>query len=301
MKVDKMEETMLGPIQMMVVGFETNDKFKGDIQRELNELRTRGVIRLLDLLFVMKDEDGNVFAIEDSDLVPGEDAEVGQLISQMLGLGEGGGESAGADTNALTDTSQDYGLTTEDIVDVANQIEPGTSAGILLIEHVWAAGLKHAIREAGGHPIAQGFLTPEAFMMIGEEVKAIAEAEMAIEVADAVKGAALLDVLATIEIAEEVKEAAIEDAAETVADAELIKTIAVADAVRTLIVAGMIEDAAAQEAIDALVEADLIAAEALNEAEDVVAQAEAVVAAALEAGEDDESRDDGGSGVGIPA
>jgi len=287
---------MLGPIQLLVVGFETNEKFKGDIKRELTALRTRGVIRVLDLLFVLKDEDGEVFAMEDSDLAPGEDAEVGQLISQMLGLSEGGAASGGIDSNALTDTSQDYGLTTEDILDVANRIEPGTSAGILLVEHVWAAGLKQAIREAGGHPIAQGFLTPEAFMMIGEEVKAIAEAEMAIEVAEAVKGAALLDALATIELAEEVKEAAIEDAAETVADAELIKTIAVADAVRTLIAVGMIEDAAAQEAIEALVAADLIAAAALSEAEDVVAQAEAVAAAALEAGE----LDDDTAGVGEP-
>jgi uncharacterized membrane protein len=287
---------MLGPIQLLVVGFETNEKFKGDIRRELTALRTRGVIRVLDLLFVLKDENGDVFAMEDTDLAPGEDVEVGRLISQMLGLTEGAATPGGADTNALTDTGADYGLTNEDILEVADQIEPGTSAGILLIEHVWAAGLKQAIREAGGHPLAQGFLTPEAFMMIGEEVKAIAEAEMAIEVAEAVKGAALLDALVTIEIAEEVKEAAIEDAAETVADAEIIKTIAVADAVRTLIVAGMIEDAAAQEAIEALVEADLIAAEALSEAEDVVAQAEAVVSAALESGEDG-----GTAGEGVPA
>jgi len=287
---------MLGPIQLLVVGFETNEKFKGDIKRELTALRTRGVIRVLDLLFVLKDENGDVFAMEDTDLAPGEDAEMGRLISQMLGLSEGSAASGGIDTNALTDTSRDYGLTNEDILDVANQIEAGTSAGILLVEHVWAAGLKQAIREAGGYPIAQGFLTPEAFMMIGEEVKAIAEAEMAIEVAEAIKGAALLDALVTIEIAEDVKEAAIEDAAETVADAELIKTIAVADAVRTLIAAGMIEDAAAQEAIEALVAADLIAAEALSEAEDVVAQAEAVAAAALEASESD----DDDTGVGEP-
>jgi len=287
---------MLGPIQLLVVGFETNEKFKGDIKRELTALRTRGVIRVLDLLFVLKDENGDVFAMEDTDLAPGEDAEVGRLISQMLGLSDGVAAPGEIDTRALTDTSRDYGLTTEDILDVANQIEPGTSAGILLVEHVWAAGLKQAVRDAGGHPIAQGFLTPEAFLMIGEEVKAIAEAEMAIEVAEAVKGAALLDALATIELAEEVKEAAIEDAAETVADAELIKTIAVADAVRTLIAVGMIEDAAAQEAIEALVAADLIAAEALSEAEDVVAQAEAVVAATLETSESD----DDGAGVGEP-
>ena len=94
---------MLGPIQMLVVGFETNDKFKGDIKRELTALRTRGVIRVLDLLFVMKDESGDVYAMEDTDLAPGEDAEVGRLISQMLGLSEGSPETGGA--SALTDTT----------------------------------------------------------------------------------------------------------------------------------------------------------------------------------------------------
>lgn len=291
---------MLGPVQFLVVGFETNEKFKGEILAELDTLRGRGVIRVLDLLFVMKTEAGDVVAMQDSDLSAEEEAELGTLVSKLMGLnGESAAAGDSALAGALADNENQYGLTAQDIADVANQIEPGTSAGILLVEHVWAAGLKQAIRDAGGYPIAQGFITPEALVMIGAEVQAIAEAEMAIEVAEAVKGAALLDALATVDLAEAVKEAAVEDAVETVAQAELAKTAAVAEAVRTLVVAGMIEDAAVQEAVEALAVAGLLSEAAVAEAEDAVAQAEAVAAAALAAAEDDDDLE--GAAVGEPA
>jgi hypothetical protein len=187
----------------------------------------------------------------------------------MLGMEESSAGTVGSDTSA----ENSYGLGLQDIMDVVNQIEPGTSAGLLLIEHVWAAGLKQAIREAGGHPIAQGFLTPEAMMMIGKEVEAVARAEAAIEISEAIKGAALLDVLSTIDTAEEVKEAAIEEASETLIRMELMKTAAVAEAVRTLVVAGLIEEAATMDAIDALAEAGLVETATLKAAEKEAAEA----------------------------
>ncbi len=51
-----------------------------------------------------------------------------------------------------------------------------------MFEHTWAIPLRDAIRRAGGVPLAQGFLTPEALIMVGEELRAIAEAERTIEV-----------------------------------------------------------------------------------------------------------------------
>lgn len=287
---------MLGPIQLVVIGFESNEKFKGDIQRELDALRTRGVIRMLDLLFVMKTEDGNVMSIQDTDLSVAEEVEIGAAISRLMGLTDA--EADEAPLAPLDEAEDQYGFTEQDILDVAAQIEAGTSAAILLVEHVWAAGFKQAVGEAGGRMLAQGFLTPQALMMVGAELQAIADAEIAIEVAEAVKGAALLDALITVDIAETVKEAAIEDAAETVVAAELVKTAAVADAVRTLIVAGLIEDAAAQEALETLVAAGLIEAEAMSIAEDAVTQAEAVAAAAFAQADDN---DDGLAEVGVAA
>jgi uncharacterized membrane protein len=280
----------IGPIQLVVIGFETNDRFRGDIMRELDTLRGRGVIRVLDLLFVMKDEAGDIFAFEDTDLSDEEEAEYGAVISAMIGLGKGQDVET-AMSEALAVSQNDYGLTEADIRQVADKVEPGTSAAILLVEHAWAAGFKEAVRQAGGHMLAQGFLTPEALFMVGAELQAIVEAEAAIEVAEAVKGAAMLDALATVVEAGEIADAALDEAAEAVVAAEMIKTAAAAEAIRALIVAGLIEDAAAHEAIEALVAAELIEEAAFGEAQDAVAQAEAVVeevfAAAEQAGDDD--------------
>jgi uncharacterized membrane protein len=288
----------IGPIQMVVIGFETNDRFKGEIMQELDALRGRGVIRVLDLLFVMKDEAGDIFAFEDTDLSAEEEAQYGAVISAMIGLGAGQDVET-AVSEALTVSQNDYGLTEADIRQVADQIEPGTSAGILLIEHVWAAGFKEAVRDAGGHMLAQGFLTPEALFMVGAELQAVVDAQVAIEVAEAVKGAAMLDALATVVEAAEIEEAAMEEAAAAVVASEMIKTAAAAEAVRALIVAGLIEDAAAQEAIEALVAAELIEEAAFEQAQDAVAQAEAVVEEAFAAAEQADS-DQGLAAQGEP-
>ncbi len=109
-----------------------------------------------------------------------------------------------------------------------------------MFEHTWAIPLRDAIRRAGGVPLAQGFLTQEALLMVGEELQAIADAEQTIEVAQIIKSAAILDTLATLQ------------------EAEAIKTAIAADVVRTLAVANLIEEAAVSEAIEALAAADLL-------------------------------------------
>ena len=59
---------------------------------------------------------------------------------------------------------------------MAASLHPGDSAGFVLIEHVWARDLKGAIRDAGGFPLGEGFLTPEALAAVGAELVAISEA-----------------------------------------------------------------------------------------------------------------------------
>jgi uncharacterized membrane protein len=257
----------IGPIQMMVIGFDRDAEYRGLILDELDALAARGLIRVIDLQFVMKEEDGSLIALEQSDLTNEEAIEFGTVIGGLIGLGEGGVEGTmdGAEAGALAAAERSYGLTVEDIADIASQLDPGEAVGMMLFEHTWAARLKQAIRTTGGYPIAQGFLTPEALMMVGREVEAVVEAEVAIEVAEAVKGAAILDALATVEAAEQVKAAAI------------------AEAIQALIVAGMIEDAAAQSAIDAVIAAGLIEEAAMLEAEQVVAAADAEMADAIKA------------------
>jgi hypothetical protein len=115
------------------------------------------------------------------------------------------------------------------------------------------------VRGAGGIPLVQGFLTEEALVMVGAELRTIVEAENAIVVAEAAKGAAILDALATMEAMEEVKQAA------------------VAEAAQVLLAAGLIEAEAVQDVIDTLVMADLIKREAVAEAAAAVEEMDAKV------------------------
>ena len=266
---------MVGPIQMILFGFERTDRFRGEITRELDRLSAKGVIRIIDLLFVMKNEEGEIVALEGSPLSEEERVEFGAVIGGLLGMGAGGVEGAieGAAEGALVALEEHYGLTWSDVQEMADGLEPGTAAAVMLFEHTWATDFAAAMIDAGGHMLAQGFLTRDALMMVGAELEAMVEAQEAIELAEAAKAVALLDALDTAFEAEQIKEAAIAEAADAVVAAEVIKAAAAAEAVRALIAAEVIEEIAAERALEALVAAELIEQAALEAATDAAAQA----------------------------
>ena len=117
----------IGPVEYMVVAFPGN-QFKGEVLPAIAEQVEKGTIRIIDLAFVSKDADGNVTALEVSDL----DSEIGQALHALLGDEKGG---------LLND---------EDIMAVAEEMEPNFSAGLLVWEDVWATKIKNAIIDAGG-------------------------------------------------------------------------------------------------------------------------------------------------------
>src|SRR4030081_3324600 len=82
-----------GPVQMLVVGFE-HGKFEGEILAELKRLRDEEIIRLVDLLFVNKDDDGVITAVELSDLSPGEAVRFGALAGGGVVRGAGSAQEA---------------------------------------------------------------------------------------------------------------------------------------------------------------------------------------------------------------
>jgi hypothetical protein len=260
----------IGPLQLLVVGFGADAEFEGLVLDELERLTARGLIRVIDLRFVTKDDDGELLAIELSGVDEDEAAEFGAVIDRLIGLAEGDDDHS-ATPEGTVDRS--YGIGAEQLQELAADMEPGDSVAMLLFEHTWASELKAAIRITGGFPIAQGFLTPEAALMVGAEVQAIAEAEAAIELADAISGAAMLDAIATVAAAEDIKAAA------------------AVEAVQALMVAGLIIDAAADEALAALMEAELITETAVGAAAEIVAadqqeSAEAISAIAAAGGDD---------------
>ncbi len=114
----------IGPIQYIVVGFPGN-KFNGQIVPELAKLIESGTVRVLDLIFVGKDDDGDVVAFEFDQLDELEafaslDGEIGGLLSD------------------------------EDVAYVGSILEPGNSAALLVWEDLWAAPFAAAVLDSGG-------------------------------------------------------------------------------------------------------------------------------------------------------
>ncbi len=129
---------MLGPIDYIVVGFKGNN-FDGSVLTELSEAVGNGVIRVIDLLFIIKDADGVIGA-----------AEVSEQTEEL---------SEWADSFELDEGMQL--LTEEDVEKIGATMENDTAAGVLVIEHLWAKGLKKALLDAGGSLLAEGRIHPD--------------------------------------------------------------------------------------------------------------------------------------------
>ena len=233
----------LGPIQLIAIEFDTLDRLQGHILDEIDDLIPLSAVRILDVLFVAKEENGDLVALEMGEM--GEEAgdeALGTLIGQLMGFSFEGDEDEGQVPTGIDDESP-IGFGPADIERIGDDLAPGTGAALLLVEHRWAAGVRDAVIEAGGRMVAQGFLTPTGLLLIGAELAATADAIDAIEIAAELEAEAnvrALEALATIEIAAEV-EAAV-----------------VARTILTLVEAGFVEQAAVEHAAAAVVDAALI-------------------------------------------
>jgi uncharacterized membrane protein len=172
----------IGPVQLLAIGFGPEAQFEGKILDELERLEHHETIRILDLLFVDKDaETGDLLALD----YQGED--LGAIIGALLGF-DFEDDGAGPDGSTEATGGQAFGLSQSEIHDIAASLHPGDSAGFLLIEHVWARDLKRTIRDAGGFPLAEGFLTPEALAAVRSELVAMSEALEFLETEEAGTG-----------------------------------------------------------------------------------------------------------------
>lgn len=159
-----------GPVQILVVGFE-NGEFSGEILAELRRLREHDIVRLVDLLFVAKDESGEIEAVEHSELAEGEAEAFGALAGALLGLGAAGeqGAEAGAALGAAAVEDRGSVINPENVWFLADAIPPGTSAGIALLEHRWAIPLRDAIEGAGGETLVDTWIHPQDLVAAGAE------------------------------------------------------------------------------------------------------------------------------------
>jgi uncharacterized membrane protein len=141
--------------------------FRGEVLEELKRLRDSGVVRLIDALVVQKDLDGDLAAVQWSDLSVEESEEFGAVVGALLGLGMAGTEGMEAGAIAGAKAGADGHVLDAEMWDVADLIEPGSAAAVALIEHVWARPLRDAIARAGGIPLSDAWVHPIDLIEIG--------------------------------------------------------------------------------------------------------------------------------------
>ena len=130
----------LGPVDYLVVEFPPGaSHFTGEMATELAKLVDAGTVRLLDLLIVTKDENGEIEGMEIEDLDQLD--ELRRAETQLADL-----------------------LAAEDIVNLAAAMKPGTVAGVLVWENTWAAPFASAARRSGGQLIANGRIPIQAIL-----------------------------------------------------------------------------------------------------------------------------------------
>ena len=146
--VPKKAGKIMGPVDYIVVKFPGN-KFKGEIAPELAKLERNGIIRVIDLAFVLKDTKGNV------------------LITEAKDMGEKTGDAFSAFAKVISDAEW---FSIDDIEAMAEGLPLNSSAAILLFENTWAIQFKEALLNSGAELVDQGRIPSEVIRSVEQNV-----------------------------------------------------------------------------------------------------------------------------------
>jgi hypothetical protein len=184
----------VGTVHLLAFGFESQGRLPCGVMSRLQRFQERGAFRLLDVLYVSRDERGVLGREHDGEDLGFSSASSGTTLWQLL---EGNDSDTPPPASVELRPSGEVGLDLVSAEGLAYQIEPGTSALLILVEAQWATELLDAALTAGGFPIAFGCLQPETMLVIGPQLARAAEAVVAAETGAAAHGIARLDALSS--------------------------------------------------------------------------------------------------------
>ena len=160
----------MGPIQMTTLAFPGND-FKGEILPELEKLKKAGIVRIVDLLLVRKDELGNVMVTTASDLDWQEAVSFGSYVGALAGYAAAG--PAGIEKGAMAGAAEladGHLFDQDDVFRVTQALPNNMSAVLVLFEHLWAKQLLDAVDRAGGVELTNDWIRPEEVVSVVHRV-----------------------------------------------------------------------------------------------------------------------------------
>ena len=143
-----MDVEQMGPVDYVIVEFPGN-RMTGEGLPILIDLVDRGIIRILDFAFVMKELDGTVRAVAISDFDGDGELDLAAFEGVSSGLLDG-----------------------EDLDEAAGVLEPGSSAGVLVYENAWAAPFASALRRGGAQLVASGRIPVQALLAAADALDA---------------------------------------------------------------------------------------------------------------------------------
>ncbi|MDD1742807.1 MAG: C39 family peptidase [Methanotrichaceae archaeon] len=165
----KIDLRKFGAFHILAIRF-PNDLVVDEIFEKLRPilLKNRDIVKPISFVFMNKDEEGNLSALEGGDLDDEEAMELGAIVSGLDGLRIGGIELAkevaeGAEKSA----GRTFGISEERVQQIANELPRGAWALLIVLEHLWAVPFRESIKELGGALITQEIITQEALSKLG--------------------------------------------------------------------------------------------------------------------------------------
>jgi uncharacterized membrane protein len=154
---------------MLVVAFPDN-QFKGEILPELERLKRRQIVRILDMLIVRKDGLGNVMVSTASDLDWEEATSFGSYIGALAGYAAAGAEGLERGSIAgAAELADGHLFDEDDAFRVTQALQNNTTAALLLVEHRWARPLFEAVERAGGIELSNDWIRPDELLTVEPE------------------------------------------------------------------------------------------------------------------------------------
>jgi hypothetical protein len=178
-----------GPLQFVVLGVRGEEQ-QQTVAKALRGLSERGAIRVIDMLYTTKQEDGTWVPTRVSGISEEERKQLGTVAGALIGFGYGGreGARAGAEYAATREgrpllefAEREYGENLQEIKehlrDIGQDLPTGATVALALIEHQWMTKFREELSKQGILVLGSGMIRPRSLVMFGRE---LAEAEQAI-------------------------------------------------------------------------------------------------------------------------